>query len=130
MMPRAQTALLKVLSNQAVIVMATASNREASTSPWSNIVPRSRCGPQAAGLTPTAPTMRKFVFIFLGSNFESQLSEPRWRFFTQLRIRVSGTHSLTSGAPSHFLTHILILLTNFSPSGVFSIPNFFYSCTC
>lgn len=34
------------------------------------------------------------------------------------------TRSLTSGAPSHFLAHILILLTNFSPSGVFSTPQF------
>lgn len=32
------------------------------------------------------------------------------------------TRSLTSGAPSHFLAHILILLTNFSPSGGSSTP--------
>lgn len=46
--------------------------------------------------------------------------------FTQApsHIRVSGTRSLASGTPPRFHAHILILLTNFSPSGGFSHPLF------
>lgn len=70
----------------------------------------------------TSVTMWTFSFIVQLEPIFNKLS------FTQAssHIRVSGTCSLASGAPSCFRAHILDLLTNFSPSGGFSHPLFLF----
>lgn len=65
--------------------------------------------------THSVTAARKFVLL-------ESIFQADYPSLTRLQIGVSGTRSLTSGAPSRSLAHVLILLTNFRPSGSFTPP--------